>query len=130
MDIFRTIEKCLGVKNTYISVPFCIAYSMAWILYLITFTKFDFREKVQRLVKPRVFDYIAAEKDFGYAPVDFPQGVKEEVQMYIAQKTEKIVTYKTGDRCYPFGICEYYIGAYYGWNCTGNQIEFTRSGIV
>lgn len=37
-------------------------------LYLITFCKIDYREKVRHLVAPRTFDYSKAAKDFGYSP--------------------------------------------------------------
>ena len=33
--------------------------------------KMDYREKVQRLVEPRVFSYENANRDFDYAPVNF-----------------------------------------------------------
>ena len=55
---------------------------MAWILYLITFCQIDYREKVQRMVEPRTFDFADAANDFGYAPVSFEEGVKDEVEQY------------------------------------------------
>jgi len=38
-QMFEEIAKNLGVKRSYISCPFCIAYFGAWIIYLLTFTK-------------------------------------------------------------------------------------------
>lgn len=84
IDMFKVMAKYLGVKNTYISVPFPIAYGLAWLLYLATCGKKDFREKVQRLVEPRTFDHSDATNDFGYNPVGFEEGVKREVDEYLA----------------------------------------------
>ena len=84
--MFEEIAKNLGVKRSYISCPFCIAYFGAWIIYLLTFTKKDYREKVQRLVEPRVYSYTDAAKDFGYSPVSFEEGIVDEVKQYLQSK--------------------------------------------
>lgn len=89
IDMFKVMAKYLGVKNTFISVPFWFAYTLAWILHLLTFTKCDFREKVQRLVEPRTFDYTDAANDFGYSPVNFEDGIKSEIQEYLSLKNKK-----------------------------------------
>ena len=90
IDMFNVMAKYLCVRNTFISVPFPIAYGMAWLLYLATFGKKDFREKVQRLVEPRTFDHSDATNDFGYAPVSFEVGVKREIDEYLTlQKGNK-----------------------------------------
>ena len=85
IDMFKTMAQQLGVKNTFVSVPFPIAYGLAWVLYLATLGKKDFREKVQRLVEPRTFDHTDATHDFGYRPLPFEEGVKAEVEEYLAQ---------------------------------------------
>ena len=83
IDIFHAIENYLGKKNKYVSIPYPIAYAGAWCFYFLTFGKKDFREKVQRLVEPRVFSHQEATKDFGYNPTTFGVGVKEEIEEYI-----------------------------------------------
>ena len=85
-QMFEEIAKNLGVKRSYISCPFFIAYFGAWIIYLLTFTKKDYREKVQRLVEPRVYSYTDAAKDFGYSPVSFEEGIVDEVKQYLQSK--------------------------------------------
>lgn len=82
IDIFKEIEKQLGVKNTYISCPYFIAYLGAWGLYIITLGKKDMREKVQRMVEPRAYSHDKAKADFGYNPLEFKDGIKEEIRMY------------------------------------------------
>ena len=85
-EIFLEIAKQLGVKNTFISCPFWFASFGAWCIYLATLGKIDFREKVQRLVEPRAYGHEAAAKDFGYAPAPFAIGIREEIEMYKAEK--------------------------------------------
>ncbi len=87
-EMFIEIAKQLGVKNRFFSVPFWIAYSGAWLIYILTFTKKDYREKVQRLVEPRAYGHELATKDFNYSPSEFADGVKEEIEMYKLAKGE------------------------------------------
>lgn len=86
IDIFREIGRQLGVKNTFVSVPYWIAYSGAVALYICTFTKKDYREKVQRMVEPRAYSHEKAKEDFGYSPLEFAEGVKEEIILYQKSK--------------------------------------------
>jgi len=85
-DMLACIAGDLGKKPRFLSVPYPIAISGAWLVYLATLTKLDYREKVQRLVEPRAYPHDDATRDFGYAPVGFPEGVKDEVAAYLAKK--------------------------------------------
>lgn len=87
-DIFETISKAFGKKNHYISVPFPIAYFGAWLIYIFTISRIDYREKVQRLIEPRTFSHEEATIDFGYNPMRFEEGVQEEIQEYIQEHKE------------------------------------------
>lgn len=80
--MFEVMAKQLGVKNLFISCPYPIAYAGACVIYTLTLRKVDYREKVQRLVEPRAYSHEKATKDFGYTPVAFEDGVREEIQMY------------------------------------------------
>jgi len=82
-DIFKTIADQLGKKITMISFPFWFAYTGACCLYILSLRKMDYREKVQRMIEPRVFDHEDAKRDFGYCPVDFGEGVREEILSYL-----------------------------------------------
>ena len=86
IDMLKTIARYLGKSPRFFSVPFWLAYSGAWFLYALTLTKFDYREKVQRMIEPRVFDHEAATADFGYNPVSFAEGVSDETVQYLRQK--------------------------------------------
>lgn len=84
-EMFEVMAKQLGVKNIFISCPYPIAYAGAWVIYLVSIKKIDMREKVQRLVEPRAYSHEQAKKDFGYNPVKFEIGVREEIRKYIVE---------------------------------------------
>lgn len=86
LEMFREIARQLGVKNTFVSCPFWLAYAGAWAVYLLSLKKVDLREKVQRLVEPRAYSHEAAARDFGYSPAEFAAGVSQEIEMYKASK--------------------------------------------
>jgi len=86
IDIFKEIGRQLGVKNTFVSCPYWIAYSGAWVIYILTLGKKDMREKVQRMVEPRAYSHDEAKADFGYKPLEFSEGVKEEIRLYKESK--------------------------------------------
>ncbi len=85
-EMFEEIARNLGVKRKYINCPFFIAYFGAWMIYLLSLTKIDYREKVQRLVEPRVYNHDEASKDFGYSPMTFQEGIVGEVKQYLELK--------------------------------------------
>lgn len=85
-EMLKIIGKNLGKDVRFISCPFAIAYFGAWVLYCLTFEKIDYREKVQRLCEPRVFNHEEAKQDFGYDPIEFPEGIVNEVKQYLAEK--------------------------------------------
>ena len=81
-DMLSVIGANLGKKVKFISCPFWFAYSGAWILYLFSLGKIDYRERVQRLCEPRVYDHEKATKDFNYKPRTFREGIVDEVKEY------------------------------------------------
>lgn len=85
-EMLTVIAGYLGKTPRFCSVPYWLAITGAWGLYLVSFTKLDLREKVQRLVEPRAYPHDAATRDFGYDPMSFADGVKGEVEAYLAQK--------------------------------------------
>ncbi|VEN74473.1 GDP-mannose 4,6-dehydratase [Candidatus Desulfarcum epimagneticum] len=87
IDIFKTIAKLLEKRNLYVSIPFPIAYLGSYLLYLISFKKIDYRERVQRLVEPRTFSHDDASRDFAYFPMAFEKGIVNEVKEYLESKT-------------------------------------------
>ena len=88
-EMFNEIAKNLNVKRSFISCPFFIAYAGAWIIFILTFGKKDYREKVQRLVEPRVYSHDEAKQIFGYNPQTFYEGIVNEVKQYIEFKENR-----------------------------------------
>lgn len=82
-DMLIVIGQNLGKKVHFISCPFIIAYGGAWLVYLLSFKKMDMREKVQRLCEPRTFTHEEASEAFGYAPMNFEEGIVAEVKQYM-----------------------------------------------
>ncbi len=85
-EMFLLMGKHLGKKVKFINCPFFIAYFGAWVVFCLSFGKFDYREKVQRLCEPRVYSFEDAANDFGYAPVPFEVGIGDEIEEYMAMK--------------------------------------------
>lgn len=85
-DMLQVIGKDLGKEVHFFSVPFPIAYAGACVLYALTLKKIDYRERVQRLCEPRIFSHEEAERDFGYSPRNFEDGVAVEVEEYKKMK--------------------------------------------
>ena len=93
-DMLCIIAEYLGKQPRFVSVSYWIAISGAWALYLVSLTKIDYREKVQRLVEPRAYSHGDATRDFGYTPMGFAEGVKGEVEAYLEHKREGSVREK------------------------------------
>lgn len=85
-DMLLEIGNCLGKKVHFISCPYPVAYAGAWLLYLMSLKKIDYREKVQRLCEPRVYSHDDAKRDFGYCPKKFNIGIVDEVEKYKAHR--------------------------------------------
>lgn len=88
-DMLIEMGAYLAKRMRFFSVPFPIAYCGAWAVYLISFTKIDFREKVQRLCEPRVYPHEEATRDFGYSPRTFRSAIGDEVAEYVKYKERK-----------------------------------------
>ncbi len=81
-ELLKTIGNKLDKKVYFINCPFCLAYIGSWFLYIITFRKKDYREKVQRLCESRVYSHEKASEVFGYNPRNFEEGIVDEINMY------------------------------------------------
>ncbi|HBT63285.1 MAG TPA: nucleoside-diphosphate sugar epimerase, partial [Ruminococcaceae bacterium] len=54
---------------------------------ILTLGKIDYIEKIQRMSEDRCFSHEDAEKDFGYKPCFFSEGILAEINEYISQKS-------------------------------------------
>lgn len=82
IDILKTISKKLDKKTIFISIPYGLAYFGSIILFYVSLTKIDIREKVQRLVEPRAYSHEDASNDFGFNPIPFEEGISKEINLF------------------------------------------------
>lgn len=82
-SMLEEIAEDLSVHRTFLFVPYFVAYTGAWLLYMLSLGMFDLREKVQRLCEDRSYPHEEATHDFGYAPMSFHEGLQQECNDYI-----------------------------------------------
>ncbi|WP_099252851.1 SDR family oxidoreductase [Thermoanaerobacterium thermosaccharolyticum] len=85
LEMFNLISKNLNKRTVFFSVPLGLGVFLARCLKVCTFGKVDYIEKVQRMGEDRSFPHDAAERDFGYKPMPFEEGLKIEVQEYLQE---------------------------------------------
>ena len=83
LDMMRLISNYLGKKTIFFNIPLSAGVFLAQLFKLVTFNKFDFIERVQRMGEDRSFSYADAFRDFGYDPMPFSEGLKVEVKQYL-----------------------------------------------
>lgn len=84
IEILKIISEFIGKRTIFFNVPLPLAIFMASLLKLCTFGKVDFVERVMRMGEDRHFTHEDAERDFGYKSMPFADGLKIEVDQYIA----------------------------------------------
>lgn len=89
-DMLSEIGSQLGKKRVrFINCPFALAYAGAFVLRAVSLGRIDIREKVQRLCEDRAYSHEAASADFGYEPVSFQVGVREEIRAYLQSRRKE-----------------------------------------
>jgi NmrA-like family. len=83
LEMFKVISEDLNKKTIFISLPICLGVFMARCLKIFTIGKIDYIERVQRMGEDRSFSHEAAERDFGYSPRPFSEGLKIEIKAYL-----------------------------------------------
>lgn len=82
IKVFKMINKELGKKTIFISIPLGLGVFFARVAKIITFGKLDYVEKVQRMAEDRSYSHADAKKIFNYSPMSFEEGIKIEVKQY------------------------------------------------
>lgn len=85
-DMLIEIGKNLRKKVTFLSCPFIVAYGGAWIIFILSLGRVDYREKVQRLCEDRVYSHEDAKQSFNYSPRNFEDGIIDEITEYVKWK--------------------------------------------
>ncbi|MDP3051512.1 MAG: NAD-dependent epimerase/dehydratase family protein [Eubacteriales bacterium] len=78
IELLRAIVRALGKKRRFVHVPYSIALAVGLVGNHIPNGLIDL-EKVQRLTEDKVFDYSDAERDLGFSPISFEEGIVYEV---------------------------------------------------
>lgn len=86
IEVFKLMSQELDKKRTFISVPLGIGVFMAKVLKVLTFSKIDYIERVERMAEDRSYSHENATKDFEYDPMRFKDGITMEVSQYLSKK--------------------------------------------
>lgn len=82
-DIMRMISNYLGKKTIFFNIPLNVSIFLAQLFKFVSINKLDFVERVQRMSEDRSFSHTDAARDFGYDPMPFSEGLRDEVKQYL-----------------------------------------------
>lgn len=84
IDLVQTVSQLLGSKNVLVKIPFAMSVWAAKAYNFILPKKAIISvEQVLRLQEDKAFSWQAAQRDFGYSPIDFPSGIREEINEFM-----------------------------------------------
>ncbi|MEH6908007.1 NAD-dependent epimerase/dehydratase family protein [Neobacillus drentensis] len=86
IDIVRCVSKTLGRKNIFVKIPLSLSVTAAKIYNTVNKNAIISVEQVLRMQEDKDFNYIKAKLAFGYTPMSFEEGIKGEVDEYLAKK--------------------------------------------
>lgn len=82
-EALKLISLKLGKKTTFISIPLGLGVFLAKCMYLLSFGKINYIERVQRMSENRSFSHENAKYDFCYNPEPFDIGIEREIKEYL-----------------------------------------------
>lgn len=77
-DVLRVIAAALGKKRYFINIPFNLALLCGYVGDKLPNGLIS-SEKIKRLREDKIFDYSEAERDLGFKPISFEEGIALEV---------------------------------------------------
>ncbi|MFB6804686.1 NAD-dependent epimerase/dehydratase family protein [Peribacillus butanolivorans] len=86
IDLVRSVSKALGRKNTIVKIPLSFSVLAARVYNALNKNALISVEQVLRMQEDKDFGYDQASHDFGYSPVSFEEGIKDEVHEYLTSK--------------------------------------------
>ncbi len=84
--LIQTVSTKLRKKTIIISLPLNFSIFTAKIYNKFTSKALISEEQVLRMQEDKAFPFVKAKKDFGYNPIDFEEGISEEINMYLKNK--------------------------------------------
>lgn len=85
IDVFKTISRELNKRTFFISVPLSMGVFIAKFFKIITLGKVNYIEKTQRMGENRSYRHCEATNDFGYNPIPFEEGIRNEIREYLEE---------------------------------------------
>ena len=84
--LIQTVSNKLSKNTILISLPLSFSIFAAKIYNKLTSKALISEEQVLRMQEDKAFPYVKATKDFGYKPIDFEEGIREEINLYLKDK--------------------------------------------
>lgn len=84
--LIETVSKKLHKKTTLVTLPLGFSVFSARVYNKLTSKALISEEQVLRMQEDKAFSYEKAKNDFGYNPIDFEEGIQEEVELYLKSK--------------------------------------------
>lgn len=81
LEMFKIISKKGGFNNHFFNVPFILAKLAVNSVYLLSFKRIDFREKLDRLTEDRAYDNSVIKEELGFKPTPFEVRVEELIKI-------------------------------------------------
>ena len=84
ISILKDISSALGKKVFFIHFPIWISLVGAYLMNMLFGSRFPISvEQVKRMTEDKIFSFEDANKDFGYSPIHFKDGIRREVDEFI-----------------------------------------------
>jgi nucleoside-diphosphate-sugar epimerase len=84
--LIETVSKKLNKRTTLVTLPLGFSVFSARVYNKLTSKALISEEQVLRMQEDKAFSYEKAKNDFGYNPIDFEEGIQEEVELYLKSK--------------------------------------------
>ncbi|MBR4761476.1 MAG: NmrA family NAD(P)-binding protein [Clostridia bacterium] len=76
IDMFRTITRLSNHKVRFFNVPYGFAKFCVRLVYILSFKKIKYMEKLDRLTEDRAYSHDVITEELGYSPMPFEDRVK------------------------------------------------------
>lgn len=86
IEMFNIITELSGHKVRFFNVPYPFAKFCVRLLYILSFKKIKYMEKLDRLTEDRAFDHDAITEELGYSPLPFEERVKPLIEEIKGEK--------------------------------------------
>ena len=85
-NLIETVSSKLNKKTIVISLPLNFSVYSARVYNKLTTKALISEEQVLRMQEDKAFSHEKATRDFGYNPINFEEGIQEEIQLYLKGK--------------------------------------------